>query len=722
MNAGRTGLIIRPALPVAGLVMFSLLFAGCGREVEEEGTEMAMAPPTAKVVPHEMTEHDNVRTDNYFWLRERDNPEVIAYLEAENEYTEVVMAHTEELREKLFEEIKGRIKQTDLSVPYRLGDYYYYSRTEEGKEYPIYARKPGSLEADEEILVDVNEVAEGHGFTSVPSPRISEDQNIMAFATDTTGRRFYTIRFKDLEGDEMLEERIDSVTANVAWANDNRTVFYTRQDPSTLRSYQVFRHVLGTDRSADELVYEEKDTEFGCGVWKTKSKRYIIIGSYQTLSNEYRFLDADDPSGEFELFLPREVGHEHTIDHFGDHFYIRTNDGEAENFKLMRTPVDRTAKANWEAVIPHRDDVLLEDFDVFRDHMVVEERKDGLVQMRIRPWSGEDEHYLDFGEPAYLAYVSTNPEIDTNVLRYGYTSLTTPSSVYDYNMETREKELLKQEEVLGGFDSDDYVSERVFAPSRDGKRIPVSIVYRKGTEMNGENPLLLYGYGSYGYSMDATFNSPRLSLIDRGFIFAIAHVRGGQEMGRQWYEDGKLLNKKNTFYDFIDVGQFLVEEGYTNPDKLFAQGGSAGGLLMGAIANMRPDLFKGVIAQVPWVDVVTTMLDETIPLTTSEYDEWGDPNERDYYLYMLSYSPYDNVEAKAYPNMLVTTGLHDSQVQYFEPAKWVAKLRAMKTDDNRLLLKTNMEAGHGGASGRYKRYEQLAFQYAFMLDLVGITE
>jgi len=702
---------------------FSSMTLACSRDQQMAGgQEELMPPPIAQVIPEELEKHGDVRVDNYFWLREREDPEVIAYLEAENEYTAAVMAHTEELREELFEEIKGRIKQTDLSVPFKLDDYFYYTKTEEGKEYPVYARKRGSLDADEEILIDVNEMAEGHGFTSVPRPAISYEQNIMAFAADTVGRRFYTIRFKNLDSGELLDDKIEPVTASVAWANDNRTLFYTKQDPVTLRSFQVYRHVLGTDPAEDQLVYEETDEEYRSYVWKSKSKRFIIIGSFQTLSNDYRYLNADDPAGEFKVFLPREPDHEHSIDPFGDYFYIRTNVDGAKNFKLMRTPVEQTAKENWEEVIGHRDDVLLEGFEIFRDHMVVTERKDGLRQMRVRPWSGDDEHYLDFGEPAYSAYVSTNPEIDTNILRYGYTSLTTPNSVYDYDMDTREKELLKQEEVLGGFDPADYVSERRFAPARDGARVPVSIVYRQGTEVDGDNPLLLYAYGSYGASMDARFSSSRLSLLDRGFVYAIAHVRGGEEMGRQWYEDGKLLNKKNTFTDFIDVAEFLVDEGYTNPDKLFAQGGSAGGLLMGAITNMRPDLFKGVLALVPWVDVITTMLDSSIPLTTSEYDEWGDPNDEVYYEYMLSYSPYDNVEGKDYPNMLVTTGLHDSQVQYFEPAKWVAKLRAMKTDDNRLLLKTNMEAGHGGASGRYKRYEQIAFQYAFMLDLVGITE
>ncbi|UCC75155.1 MAG: S9 family peptidase [Gemmatimonadota bacterium] len=678
-------------------------------------------PPAALIRPQPLEMHGHVRTDNYYWLREREDPEVIAYLEAENAYTEAMLAHTEAFREALFEEIKGRIKQTDLSVPFFRDGFYYYTKTEEGKDYPIYARKKGSLDAEEEILVDVNELAEGHGFTSVRWPAVSSDGNIIAFAQDTVGRRFYDVRFKDLETGELHPDEIDAVTGNMTWANDNRTLFYSKQDPETLRWYQIYRHVLGSDSSQDELVYQEDDVEFSCYVLKTKTQQYIMIGCSQTLSNEYRYLDADEPDGEFEVFLPREPDHEYSIEHFGDHFYINTNYG-AQNFRLMRAPVDRTGKEHWEEVIPHRDDVLLEGFDVFRDFLVVAERKDGLRQVRIRSWSGEDEHYLNFGEPAYAIYPSNNPELDTKLLRYRYSSLTTPYSVYDYDMETREKTLLKRDEVLGGYDPADYVTERLYAPARDGVRVPVSIVYRRGTEKNGENPLLLYAYGSYGASRDASFSSVRLSLLDRGFIYAIAHVRGGQEMGRWWYEDGKLLKKKNTFTDFIDVAEYLVAEGYTNPDVLFAQGGSAGGLLMGAITNMRPDLFKGIVAQVPWVDVVTTMLDSSIPLTTSEYDEWGDPNEEEYYWYMLSYSPYDQVEAKDYPNMLVTTGLHDSQVQYFEPAKWVAKLRALKTDDNLLILKTNMEAGHGGASARYERYRETAFQYAFMLDLLGIEE
>ncbi|MCH8068768.1 MAG: S9 family peptidase [Candidatus Marinimicrobia bacterium] len=678
-------------------------------------------PPVAKIEPKQLKIHGDIRIDNYYWLKERENQEVVDYLNAENDYTQAVMAHTKDFEDLLFEEIKGRIKQTDVSVPYKLDDYYYYYRYEEGKEYPIYCRKKGSLESPEAIMIDANELAEGHEFLSIRGRVISSEQNIIAFAVDTVGRRIYTIYFKNLETGELYTDEIPEATGNMAWANDNKTLFYTRQDPKTLRSYQVYRHKLGTDESKDVLVYEEKDETFSTYVSKTKSKKYLLIGSYQTLSSEYRYLRADNPKGRFKIFLKRERNHEYDVDHFQDKFYIRTND-QAKNFRLMATPVNRTRKRNWVEVIPYRPDVLLRGFEIFMDHLVLQERKNGLTQIRIISWNGEEEHYLDFGEPAYLAYVSTNPDINTRILRYGYTSMTTPNSIYDYDMVTREKVLMKRDEVLGGFDSNHYRTDRLFAISSDGTEIPISIVYRKGIKRDGNNPLLLYGYGSYGYSMDATFSSPRLSLIDRGFIYAIAHVRGGQEMGRQWYEDGKLLNKKNTFTDFIACAEHLVHEKYTSPENLFAMGGSAGGLLMGAVINMAPDLFKGVVAHVPWVDIITTMLDPSIPLTTSEYDEWGDPNEKEYYEYMLSYSPYDNVQAKDYPNLLVTTGLHDSQVQYWEPAKWVAKLRALKTDENLLLLKTNMDAGHGGPSGRFKRYRKTAFQYAFILDLAGIKE
>ena len=676
------------------------------------------APPVAQRVPHQLQEHGRVRVDDYYWLNQREDPAVIAYLKAENAWTEAQMAHTEDLQEELFEEIKGRIKQTDESVPYLRDGYWYYTRYEEGKDYPIYCRKRESLDNAEQIMLDANVLAEGHGFLAVGSWEVSEGGDILAYAADTSGRRFYAIRFKNLDTGDLYPDVIDSVTANVAWANDNRTLFYAKQDPVTLRSYQIYRHALGTDPTNDVLVYEESDEEFSSYVFRTKSKRYMMIASSQTLSSEYRYLNADTPDGTFAMLLAREPNHEYDVDHFGDHFYIRTN-YRAPNFRLMRTPVTRTAKANWHDVIAHRDDVLLEGFEVFQDHLVVSERANGLVQLRVRRWDGSGEHYLDFGEPAYSAYISVNPELDTKLLRYAYSSMTTPNSTYDYGMDSRQKVLLKQDEILGGFSSDDYATERLYATARDGVRVPISLVYRRDRHSGEPQPLLLYAYGSYGFSRDAAFSADRLSLLDRGFIYAIAHVRGGSEMGRWWYEAGKLFKKKNTFTDFIDCSEFLISEGYTTPGMLYAQGGSAGGLLMGAITNMRPDLFDGVVAQVPFVDVVTTMLDESIPLTTAEYDEWGNPNQKDYYDYMLSHSPYDNVEAKGYPNLLVTTGLHDSQVQYWEPAKWVAKLRTLKTDDNRLLLKTNMEAGHGGASGRYHRYRETAFVYAFLLDMAG---
>ena len=677
--------------------------------------------PLVKAVPKELKKHSHVRVDNYYWLREREDPEVMDFLKGENEYTKAVMAHTEDLEKTLFQEIKGRIKQTDMSVPYRLDDYFYYSRYEEGKEYPIYARKKGSLDAPKEIIIDANVLAEGHEFFSVDTRSVSFNQDILAYAVDTKGRRIYTVHFKNLNTGELLKDIVTDVTGNMDWANDNKTLFYSKQDPTTLRSYQIFRHVLGTESSEDQLVYEETDDTFSIFVFRTKSKKYMMIVSTQTLSHEYRYLDANDPNGDFTVFLSREREHEYQIDHFQDKFFIRTND-QAKNFRLMATPIEKTGKEHWHEVIPHRNDVFLENFEIFKEHLVLEERKGGLIQIRVIPWAGSGEHSLEFDEPAYHAHISINLEFDTPILRFGYTSMTTPNSIYDYNMVTRDRVRLKQEEILGGFDSQNYITERLHARAEDGTEIPISIVYRKGYKKDGQSPLVLYGYGSYGLSMDASFNSPRLSLIDRGFSFAIAHIRGGEEFGRQWYEDGKLLKKKNSFTDFIACGDYLVREGYTSRDKMYAMGGSAGGLLMGAVINMRPDLFRGVVAQVPFVDVITTMLDETIPLTTSEYDEWGDPNKKEYYDYMLSYSPYDNVEAKQYPNLLVTTGLNDSQVQYWEPAKWVAKLRAMKTDLNQLLLKTNMDAGHGGASGRFKRFGEIAFHYTFILDLAGIKE
>jgi oligopeptidase B len=690
-----------------------------GVRVPALGAEYGPTPPVARAAPVKLEIHDDIRTDNYYWLRARTSPEVIRYLEAENAYTDSVMAPTLGLQDLLFEEIKGRIKQTDESVPYKMGDYYYYDRYVEGGEYPIYCRKLESLSATEEVILDVNALAEGHDFFSVRRFRVSHNQSLIAYAADTVGRRKYTIYFKDLSTGELLEDVIPDVTSSMAWANDNKTIFYTRQDPVTLRPFQVYRHTLGTDPSQDVLVYEEKDETFNCYVYKTKSKRYIIVMSDQTLSTEYRYLSADDPNGEFQVVQPRRRGLEYHVDHFGDDFYIRTN-LDAKNFRLMKTPVTATAEENWTEVIPHRDDVLLEGIDIFQRYLVLEERIKGLNMIRVRPWSGAGEHYVDFAEPAYMVYTTRNYNFDTTTLRFQYESMTTPESVYDYDMSTKERTLLKQEEILGGYDPGDYKTERLWANARDGAKVPISIVYKKGMRRGGKNPLLLYAYGSYGSSIEADFRSQRISLLDRGFIYARAHVRGGQELGRDWYENGKLLKKKNTFTDFIDCAEYLIREKYTSPEHLFIRGGSAGGLLVGAVINMRPELFRGAIAAVPWVDVVTTMLDSSIPLTTAEYDEWGNPNDKEYYDYMLSYSPYDQVKAQDYPNLLVMTSLHDSQVQYWEPAKWVAKMRAHKTDDNVLLLKTEMQAGHGGVSGRYKRFKEIAFQYAFILDLAGI--
>jgi oligopeptidase B len=674
-----------------------------------------------KKIPTRLEKHGHVRIDDYYWLRERANPEVIAYLNAENEYAEKEMAQAQPSEEKLFEEIKARFKQTDMSVPYQRDGYFYYTRYEEGREYPIFARKRGSLDEGEEIMLDANILAEGHEFFAIGGLTVSAQRDLLAYAVDTQGRRVYTTYFKNLRTGEMLPDVIPEVSENLTWANDNRTLFYAKQEPTTLRAYQIYRHVLGSDPAEDQLVFEEADETFAAYVFKTKSKKYLMIVSSHTLSQEYRYLEADNPTGTFNVFLSRERDHEYHLDHYQDRFLIRTND-HAKNFRLMATAVDKPSKEHWQEIIPHREDVFLGDFEIFKDHLVLEERKRGLNQLRVVPWGGSGEHYLEFDEPAYRVNVGTNLEFDTTTLRFEYTSMKTPLSIYDYNMVTRAKTLLKREEVLGGFNTDNYVTERLYAPAPDGTEIPLSIVYRKGTQRDGQNPLLLYGYGAYGLSIDPAFASPRLSLIDRGFVYAIAHIRGGQELGRQWYEDGKLLKKKNTFTDFIACAEYLIRERFTNSGQLFAMGRSAGGLLMGTVTNMRPDLFQGVVAEVPFVDVITTMLDPSIPLTTGEYDEWGDPNQKEYYDYMLSYSPYDNVEAKEYPNLLITGGLHDSQVQYWEPAKWAAKLRALKTDENRFLLKTNMDAGHGGASGRFKRHHETAFSYAFLLDLAGIKE
>jgi oligopeptidase B len=701
-----------PNLIVPALVLcVGVLITGCS----------APEAPIAEVKPHQMEAHGQMRVDNYYWLRDRENPEVIAYLEAENSYLAAGMKHTEKLQDEIFEEIKGRIKKDDSSVPYLEAGDYRYTRFEEGKEYRIHCRRRGGLDAPEEILLDENELATDEGFFSLRSLRISSDKKLLAFGVDRVGRRFYTLHFKDLASGELLPDVIPDVSANLVWAADNRTVFYARKDPDTLRPYQILRHVLGTDPADDVLVYEEQDETFACWLSKSKSRDYLFINSDQTLSSEVRYLAATDPTGEFRVILPREEKHEYSVEHLAGRFYIRTN-WEAENFRLMATPVMNTEKRNWREVVGHREDTLLVSFELFSDYLVLTERFEGLDRLRVSPWSGEGEHYIEFSEPAYMAYVSRNLEMDSHTLRYGYTSMTTPSSTFDYDLRSREQVLLKQDEVLGDYEAADYKVERLFAEARDGERVPISIVYPKGFPRDGVGPLYLYAYGSYGGSMSATFSASRLSMLERGFAFAIAHVRGGQEMGRRWYDEGKLLKKWNTFHDFIDCAQFLIDEGYTSSDRLFAMGGSAGGLLTGVVLNEAPELFRGVISDVAFVDVVTTMLDESIPLTTGEYDEWGNPNVKEYYDYMLSYSPYDQVKAQAYPHMLMTAGLHDSQVQYWEPAKWVAKLRTMKTDDNRLYLKTNMEAGHGGQSGRFRRYRETALAYAFMLDLLPEAE
>ncbi len=678
-------------------------------------------PPLAKIIPTTLEKFDDVRTDNYFWLNDRENPEVIDYLNKENQYYQEMTAHTKAFQKELFEEMKARIKEDDQSVPYLYNGYYYITRFEMGSNYPIYSRKKGSLSANEEIMFNCNELAKGHKYFQLGGLSVSSNNQFVAFAVDTIGRRIYKVQIKNLITGEIFADTIENTSGDSTWANDNQTLFYTRQDEKTLRSDKVFKHKLNTATSNDILVYFEKDDTYSVEVTKEKSKKYIVISSSSTMTTEFRILLADNPEGEFTIFQKRVRGLEYDIAHFGEHFYVLTNKDEAINFKLMKTPELATAKDNWVDIIAHREEVLIEDIDIFRDFLVVTERFNGLNSIRIMPWSGEGEYYLPFESETYTAYTSTNVDFDTDILRYGYQSMATPSSIIDFNMKTKAKEVMKEQEVLGGkFDKNNYTEERIWATATDGTKVPISMVYRKELKKDGSNPLLQYAYGSYGYSMDATFSSTRLSLLDRGFIFAIAHIRGGEDLGRQWYEDGKLLKKKNTFTDFIDCSKFLITEKYTSPSHLYAEGGSAGGLLMGVIANRAPELYNGIIAQVPFVDVITTMLDDTIPLTTGEYDEWGNPNVKKYYDYMKSYSPYDNVKAQKYPTMYISTGLHDSQVQYWEPAKWVAKLRALKTDSNVIYLDTNMDAGHGGASGRYEALKELAKEFTFLLDLEKI--
>src|SRR5680860_550206 len=643
--------------------------------------------PVAQKIAKELQAHKSVRVDNYYWMNEKENPEVISYLEEENDYNEKVTLNTKAFQEKLFKEMKARIKEDDESVPYKLNGYWYLTRYQTEKDYPIYSRKNNSLEATEEILFDVNKMAEGFEYYSLGGLNVSRDNKLVAFGLDTLGRRNYVIQIKDLESGEIFPEKIIATTGGSTWANDNKTLFYTKKDSKTLRSSQIYKHILGTDPIMDSLVYEEEDETFNTYIYKSKSNKYLIIGSSSTLTSEYRILDADNPEGLFEIFQPRQRGLEYGISHYGDSFYVLTNKDGATNYKLMKSPVDHTGMENWIEVIPHREDYMLEDIDIFKKYLVVSERHNGLNKIKIILWGKNESYYLPFDNETYTAFTSINPDFDTDILRYNYNSLNTPTSVIDFNMATKESKVLKEQEVLGGkFDKNNYITERVWVKALDGTKIPVSLIYRKGIKMDGSNPLLQYGYGSYGSTIDPYFSSVRLSLLDRGFIYAIAHIRGGEYLGRPWYEDGKLLNKMNTFTDFIDVSKYLIDKNYTAKENLYAMGGSAGGLLVGVVVNMAPELYKGVIAAVPFVDIVTTMMDESIPLTTGEYDEWGNPNNKEYFDYMMSYSPYDNVKAQDYPNMLVTTGLHDSQVQYWEPAKWVAKLRELKTDNNILLL------------------------------------
>lgn len=701
----------------------AIISAGsCTRKPTKELTQH-ITPPIATKKPVNLEKHGDIRIDDYFWLKERDHPEVIDYLERENDYYHKTTAHTKDFQKDLFDEMKARIKEDDASVPYKSNGYWYYRRFETGKDYPLYCRKKGSLDAPEIIVFDNNIMAEGHSYFSQAGYDVSENNEISAYGIDTVSRRQYTLRFKNLETGEIYPESIPNTTGGAVWANDNKTLYYSRKDEETLRSNQIFKHILGTDPSQDELVFEEKDETFYTYVYKTKSKKFIIIGSNSTLTSEFQYAPADKGGSDFKLVQERTRGLEYAIAHYENHFYIQTNKDGATNFKLMKAPDSKPSMENWIEIIPHREDVLLEDVEIFKDFLVVSERANGLNRINIKKWDGSVDYYLPFDNETYDAYPTTNVEFDTTVLRYAYNALNTPASVIDFDMKTQEKTVLKEQEVLGGtFKKENYLMERVWVPAADGAQVPVSMVYHKNTKKDGNAPLLQYAYGSYGSTIDPSFSSIRLSLLDRGFIYAIAHVRGGEYLGRRWYEDGKLLKKKNTFTDFIDVSKYLIDQKYTSADHLYAYGGSAGGLLMGAIINMAPELYNGVIAAVPFVDVVTTMLDDSIPLTTGEYDEWGDPNDKEYYEYMKSYSPYDNTFVKAYPNIFVTTGYHDSQVQYWEPAKWIAKLRDVNTSDTKILFHINMDAGHGGASGRFEALKEVAEEYAFLLDLENISE
>ena len=691
-----------------------------------------MKQPIAKKIPTVLHYHEDTLTDNYFWMRlsdeqkESEKPDdqtqdVLDYLAEENRYLGVNMSDTDGLQDSLFEEYVSRIKQEDESVPYSDNGYTYYSKFEKDQDYKRYYRKRNEEGSKEELMLDLPKLAQGQKYFALGDWSISLDNRLMAYSTDLISRREYTIQVKNLITGELLDDKIENTAGGITWANDNKTIFYVKKDAETLRSHKIFKHVLGTDASEDELVFEEKDETFSCYVYKSKSNKYLFIASNQTLASEVRFLDANQPDGPWTIIQPRERGLEYSVSHYGNEFYIRTN-WDAKNFKLMKTQVSSPSKENWEELIAHREDVFFSGLEIFKKFLVLKERKDGLIKIRVINWSSGAEYYIDFDDPTYSIYSNVNLEFDTELFRFTYSSLTTPRSIYDYNLSTTKRLLLKQQEILGGkFKVENYESERLYALSRDGNtKIPISIVYKKGFEKDGTDPILLYGYGSYGANMNPYFSSSRLSLLDRGFAFAIAHIRGGQEMGRDWYENGKLLHKKNTFYDFIDCGKFLVDNKYTSTAHLYAQGGSAGGLLMGAIINMQPDLWNGVIAAVPFVDVINTMWDESIPLTTGEFDEWGNPKDKPYYDYIKSYSPYDNVKKLDYPNLLITTGYWDSQVQYWEPAKWIARLREYRNNQNLLLMYCNMDVGHGGASGRFESLKEVALEHAFLLKLEGI--
>ncbi|WP_420833288.1 S9 family peptidase [Tenacibaculum bernardetii] len=711
-------------------IAFSLIFASCKKQEMKKD----IIAPVAEKKATTLEKHGDIRTDDYFWMRLTDaqknadvkdeqTQKVYDYLNAENAYYEERTKETKEFQEQLFEEMKGRIKEDDESVPYKSNGYFYITRYEKGQQYPIYSRKKDNLEAAEEIMFNVNTEAKGFDYFQLGGLSVSPDNTLAAFATDTVSRRQYFIRIKNLETGKLYKDIIENTTGGSVWANDNKTLFYAKKDPVTLRSSKIYKHVLGSDSALDELVFEEKDETFGAFVTKTKSKKYIVVGSYSTVSTEYQVLNADNPKEELRMIQPRERDLEYDIAHYEDHFYIKTNKDGATNFKLMKTPENKTEKENWVDVIPHREDTLFEDFSIFKDYIVLEERNNGLNKIRIKRWDDTADYYLPFDEETYSAGVYGNPEFDTDIIRYSYNSMTTPSSVVDFNMKDKSKEIKKEQEVLGGkFDKDNYVSKRIWVAARDGKKVALSIVHHKDTKLTKDTPILQYAYGSYGYTISDGFSTTRLSLLDRGFVYALAHIRGSEYLGREWYEDGKMLNKKNTFNDFVDCSKYLIDQGYTSSEHLYAMGGSAGGLLMGAIVNMNPELYNGIIAAVPFVDVISTMIDDTIPLTTGEYDEWGNPNDKEYYDYIKSYSPYDQVKAQKYPNMLITTGLHDSQVQYWEPAKWIAKLRDVKTDDNMLFMHTNMEAGHGGASGRFDALKETAEEYSFFLMLEGKLE